>query len=270
MKGIEKVCLEFVLRYYKPRTFNTQQAIQRFEKRNGLIRTNYRFYWYSGIAATILLCIVGSLYFYNPATKNDWIKLVAGNAIKTYVLPDSTQVTLSPQSSLCYKSFDFIHRKRQVQMLGKVYFSVKRDEKHPFEIYGGNSHITVLGTCFQVSEEKGIANVYVTSGKVLFAAKEEKEGIILTKGMEASLLPGNKLPELITAEGVNQTAWATGRFLFDKTPLSEVLRDLSDFYHVKLVSTNEDKQLSGEFATDSLDEIIDLVENVLQVKIYKK
>ncbi|MDR3118873.1 MAG: FecR domain-containing protein [Mediterranea sp.] len=270
MKEIEKKCLDFVLRHYKFGRFDTNKAIRRFEEKNTRVHTgtNYRPYWYSGIATTILLCVTFSFYFYNTGSGNDWTKLASGNAIETFLLPDSTAVTLSPRSTLSYQSSDF-KNERQVNITGKAFFEVTKDEKHPFEICGQLSRVTVLGTRFQVSESSQKSNVYVVSGKVLFAAKEQAEGVILTGGMEATLTYGKLKPEVVSPGSVNQTAWATQTFIFDNSPVAEVLSELSDFYHVQLTTDDTGKNLNGEFATNSLDEIIDLIENVLQIKIQK-
>lgn len=269
MKEIEKKCLDFVLRYYKFERFDTNKAIRRFEERNIPVHVDYRPFWYSGIAATILLCIAFSLYFYNTGEKEEWIKLASGNVIETFLLPDSTTVTLSPQSTVSYHSSDF-KDKRQVNMTGKVFFEVTKDKRHPFEIYGKLSRVTVLGTRFQVSELSEESNVYVISGKVLFSAKEQAEGVILTQGMEAVLTDGESKPKVVAPSSVNQTAWATKSFFFDNAPISEVLSELSDFYHVQLTTDNTEKSLNGEFETNSLEEIIGLIENVLKIKIQKK
>lgn len=268
MKDIEKKCLDFVLRYYKNRRFDTNKAIRRFEEKTMQTGTKYHPYWYSGVAATILLCVSLSFYFYNTEVKDNWTKLTSDNSIKTFILPDSTTVTLSPQSTVSYQPSDF-RNKRRINMTGKVFFTVTKDEKHPFEVYGQLSRVTVLGTRFQVSESPHVANLYVMSGKVLFAAKEQAEGIILTKGMEATLASGKLEPELVTPGSVNRMAWATKTFIFDNTPISEVLSELSAFYHVQLSTDDTAKELTGEFGTNSLDEIIDLIENVLQIKILK-
>ena len=271
MKEIEKKCLDFVLRHYRFGRFDTNKAIHRLEEKNTFVctNTNYRPYWHSGIAATILLCVAFSFYFYNTGSKDDWTKLASGNSIETFLLPDSTAVTLSPRSTVSYRFSDF-RNKRRINITGKVFFEVTKDKKHPFEVYGQLSRVTVLGTRFQVNESSQESNIYVLSGKVLFAAKEQAEGVILTEGMEATLTHGELKPEVVTPGSVNQTAWATQTFIFDNTPISEVLSGLSDFYHVQLTTDDTGKNLNGEFATDSLDEIIDLIENALQIKIEKK
>lgn len=274
MKDIERKCLQFVLRYYKPGAWDTQKAIRRFEQRNGIVpKSNRRAYWYSGIAATILLFIVSGIYFYNMGTNasDNWTKLVANNSVMTYTLPDSTVVTLSAHASLSYQPAVFTHKNRRVNMSGKVYFAVKRDERHPFEVNGSLAHVKVLGTRFQVNDTPESAEVCVVSGKVLFTAKGQGEGVTLTKGMGAELMYGEKMPTLLASGTINQTAWATGTFIFDNTPLSTVLEELSDYYHVQLTSDGESgKKLNSKFDTDSLDEIISLIENAMDVKIQKR
>lgn len=269
MKEVEKKCLDFVLRYYKSGWFDTNKAIQRFEERNTSVCIKRRPYWYSGIAAaTVLLCVALSFYLYNTDSKDDWTKLASGNSIETFLLPDSTAVTLSPQSTVNYQSSNF-RNNRLVNMTGKVFFEVTKDEKHPFEVHGQLSRVTVLGTRFQVNESSQESNVYVVSGKVLFTAKEQADGVILTQGMEATLTYGELKPGVATLGRVNQTAWSTKTFFFDNTPISEVLSELSDFYRVQLSTDDTGKNLNGEFSTNSLEEIINLIENVLQIKIQK-
>lgn len=56
-------------------------------------------------------------------------------------------------------------------------------------------------------------------------------------------------------------------FHFDDTPLSEVLRQLSSHYGVQLTAADIDKHLTGDFAADSLDVIIGMIEEVLDVEI---
>lgn len=58
-------------------------------------------------------------------------------------------------------------------------------------------------------------------------------------------------------------------FHFDDTPLPEVLDHLGKWYGVKLKATDTEKHLTGDFAADSLDNIIDMIEEVLDVEIMR-
>ena len=108
----------------------------------------------------------------------------------------------------------------------------------------------------------------VISGKVRFSGPED-DGIILTAGQSGQLSGG--VPVRCEPAGPNPTAWISGRFRYDATPLGTVLAELSDYYGVRLsAGDGEGKCLTGDFSTDSLDEILEIVESVLEVRIVRR
>jgi hypothetical protein len=60
------------------------------------------------------------------------------------------------------------------------------------------------------------------------------------------------------------------RYERDQTPLKDVLDCLSKHYGVSFAATDLSKKLSGEFYTDDLNLIIELIESALDVTIIKK
>lgn len=159
-----------------------------------------------------------------------------------------------------------------IRMEGKVYFDVARDESRPFEVDADGAFVRVLGTEFMVdaSDSPDVAKVYVAEGKVLLAKDSDAEGVILTEGMGAVLGDGDDVPVVEEKADDNSIAWQRGSFIFDQTPLKNVLDCLSKYYHVSFVATDLSKELSGEFYTDDLDLIIELIESALDVTIIKR
>ena len=160
-------------------------------------------------------------------------------------------------------------------MSGKVFFDVARDESRPFEIEAGDAFVRVLGTEFMVDDIDGPeggkpVKVYVAEGKVLFAKDSESEGVILTQGMGATLEEGAAVPVLDEKADINDIAWQRGSFIFEDTPLKDVLTCLSEYYKVSFIADDLSKKLSGEFHTDDLDLIITLIESALDVNIIKR
>jgi transmembrane sensor len=152
-------------------------------------------------------------------------------------------------------------------MTGRIYFNVFHDEKSPFTVEAGNAaRVRVLGTRFEVDESTDSTAVYVNSGRVLFTAQGNKEGLVLTKGMAAVLNTGDAMPESRMTTP-NPSAWATGSFVYDNTPLTVVLKELSDYFHTELSANDESKLLSAEFDADSLEDIIEIIEHTLEIKI---
>ena len=154
-------------------------------------------------------------------------------------------------------------------MEGCAYFQVKHDEQHPFDVNGERGHVRVLGTQFMVDERnQGEVEVMVTSGKVFFSARDSQEGVLLVKGKQARLASGDKKPEVISGYDVNDVAWATHQLHFENTPLSEVLRRLSECNGgVDLHASDMSKHLTGDFTTDSLLQAIKIIEQTLDVRI---
>ena len=258
---------EFVLRYFQSGRLDTKQALQNVKARlsnpsksKGVYRLRYR--WIAVAASLLILVAVGAYTLLQPKT----ITLVSDSEVMACHLPDGTQVTLSPHSSVSYREDDC----RKVEMKGCAYFQVKHDELHPFDVNGERGHVRVLGTQFMVDERRQEAvDVMVTSGKVFFSARESQEGVLLVKGKQARLAWGTRKPEMIEGYDVNDVAWATHQLHFDNTPLSEVLRRLSECNGGKKLGASDlDKRLTGDFTTNSLQQTIEIIEQTLDVKIF--
>ncbi len=257
--------LNFVLKHYREGAFDTRNAIDRFNKATG--RQNRGFMKYIVAVAAAAVVVLG-VFIFNP--KPQPIHLMTADATETFILPDSTSVTLAPNSSLEYDARAYVRRSRSVRMEGKAFFDVTRNEKNPFEITTEKAYVRVLGTSFQVDETED-AEVYVKSGRVLFAAAPEAEGVILTKGMEAVLTAaGGGIPDVAAPDVPNPAAWATGLFEYQATPLDEVLYELSGFYGVRLEASDYNRKLSAKFETSSsIDEIIEMIATATETKILK-
>ena len=265
MSDFEDKHLDFVLKHYQEGKFDTQKAIDRFKEAHGIVQKPRRrvLPWVSGIAAAaaaVVLCV----FLFRDS--NQQIQLMANSAMKEFVLPDGSEVTLAPGSRLTYKE----KSPRKTQLEGKAFFEVARDEAVPFEITSDGTFVRVLGTKFMVDAGAAVKEVYVTEGKVLFAKSSDSEGVILTKDMQATLSQSDAVPVVAAKADVNILAWQRGSFIFDQTPLKEVLQTLAKHYKVSFVANDLSKQLSGEFDSEDLDLIISLIESALDVNIVKR
>ena len=261
--------LDFVTKHYKRGAFDTRKALTRFCSRHHIsasegIRHGFTPWLYSlgGIAAAVLIGI-----FIWKNTSDPTVTVTAGNHLMTYMLPDSSNVKLAPGSSISFDKKSFANEDRRVDMTGTVYFEVHKDAVMPFEIFSEHSFVKVLGTEFQVKESPDSVQVNVINGKVMFSRTKTAEGVILTKGMQASLLSTAASPTINMKEDKNATAWERGTFIFEDTPLDEVLKTLSSYYGVRFTSIKTDKHLTGEFDIEDPELIADLIGVALMVKI---
>lgn len=270
MKTNEDRMIDFVAKSYEENRFDPKKALARSQ--NGSLRRSLslskRTVMLKRIAGVAAAAAVGIFLYLSWLTS--WTDYAAYDIAQTFTLPDSSSVTLAPGSTLRLQK----HKdKRLVQMTGKVYFNVRHDDRAPFRVNAGSGFVKVLGTRFQVDSRDPIS-VSVVSGKVLFSAiRSGEKALILTKGQSAVLDPAASKPVEITPKHPNPAAWATGEFIYDNTPLPEVLSELSEYYDVTLVafdaghSSGESRRLSGEFSTSSLQEILNLINSALGTDI---
>ena len=267
---------DFVLRYFQSGKLDTQRALRKVKARLASFSSESeempkarevrlgRYRWLAVAASLLVLVAVGAYTLLLPKT----VAFTSDSEVMACHLPDGTQVTLAPHSSLSYQEDNC----RKVKMEGCAYFQVKHDEQHPFDVDGERGHVRVLGTQFVVDERKaGTAEVMVTSGRVFFSARDSQKGVLLTKGKRARLVSGAEGPELLASCDVNDAAWATHQLHFVNTPLSEVFRRLSECNGgVYLHASDMSKHLTGDFTTDSLQQTIKIIEQTLDVRITER
>ncbi len=270
MKTNEDRMIDFVAKSYEENRFDPKKALARSQNGSlhrslSLSKRTVMLKRIIGIAAAVIVGI-----FLYTSWRTSWTDYMAYDIPQTFTLPDSSSVTLAPGATLRLQR----HKdNRLVQMTGKVYFNVRHDDRAPFRVDAGTGFVKVLGTRFQV-DALDSTSVSVVSGKVLFTdSRSDGEGLILTKGQSAVLDPAASKPVEITPKHPNPAAWATGEFIYDNTPLPEVLSELSEYYGVTLVafdaghSSGESRSLSGEFSTSSLQEILNLINSALGTDI---
>lgn len=270
MKTNEDRMIDFVAKSYEENRFDPKKALARSQNGSlhrslSLSKRTVMLKRIIGIAAAVIFGI-----FLYTSWRTSWTDYMAYDIPQTFTLPDSSSVTLAPGATLRLQR----HKdNRLVQMTGKVYFNVRHDDRAPFRVDAGTGFVKVLGTRFQV-DALDSTSVSVVSGKVLFTdSRSDGEGLILTKGQSAVLDPAASKPVEITPKHPNPAAWATGEFIYDNTPLPEVLSELSEYYGVTLVafdaghSSGESRSLSGEFSTSSLQEILNLINSALGTDI---
>lgn len=267
MSQFEDRHLDFVLKHYKEGAFDTKKAIERFKTAQGLGSPQRRRLHPAAVAVPAAAALLLGVFLFIGHDSRKWTEITASSSHQTAVLPDGTEVTLASGASISYRMKDT----REVRMDGKVFFDVARDEARPFEIDADGAFVKVLGTEFMVdASDDAAAKVYVEDGKVFFAKNPDSEGVVLTKGMGASIVEGADAPVLDETPDINSIAWQRGSFIFENTPLKDVLQCLSEYYHVSFVANDLSKRLSGEFGTDDLDLIIELIESALDVTIVCK
>ncbi|MDR1161599.1 MAG: FecR domain-containing protein [Tannerellaceae bacterium] len=264
--------LRFIAKHYREGSLDTEQAWNRLAHDKG-IRPSAPWRRYLLVAASIavLLASLGSFYYWKTHTP-EWVEIAtAAGQLKDVYLPDSTLISMSGGSWVRYNVRAFGKTRREVEMNGKAFYQVMRDESRPFSIRTAMAEVTVLGTGFQINQQEASIRVHVATGKVNFMAGEgdKKENIILTADMSAYYSMETKEIRVLTEEDANYLSWKTGLLQFKNTPLEKVMEDLTDHYRVGVKSRTmiRGERLTATFDHLPLEEVLLIINQTLDVRL---
>jgi transmembrane sensor len=163
------------------------------------------------------------------------------------LLPDSSKVVLEPESNLEYA---IIGGYRDVTLTGEALFDVKRNPNQPFLVHTGDITTKVLGTSFRIKSDPETKDVRVTviHGKVrVFRTStqahsaQEEDVAVLTTNLTATYFADQSLLQAgISESPVLVNSQQKYNFVYNDTPLSEVLATMSEAYGVKIVVAEDD------------------------------
>jgi transmembrane sensor len=224
------------------------------------------------VAASVLVMVgLGWLgyQFLQPVRKPEIAKVIKTqqNTLEQ-TLPDGTKVYLNQHSTLTAAA-DFNDETRTVTLEGEAYFDVKRDETRPFVIKANGTEVRVLGTSFNVRAYDKRVRVAVTSGKVQFSSAKAKTLLLKDESAAVEADTIIKLPEI----NLNELAYRTRVFVFDKTNLSDVVASLREGYQadIRLSSRHLAKcQLTARFEKESLDATLTVIAETLNLKVVRR
>ena len=226
-------------------------------------------------AAAILVLGVLSWCIYEYAVPPRMLTISTLADCTTIDLPDGSRVMLNRFSSLSYPK-RFGRSDRRVSLSGEGYFSVEKDQKHPFIVEAEELMIEVLGTRFNVDAYSNNPEIITTlyQGSVSVSTSTGEESVVLQPNESAVF---NKENHTLLREQSEDTdismAWQNNNFIFNKTKLTEIARKLSNHFNVDIIIQDlelNDYHLTARFTNgESLEEILTLLQTGRQFN-YKK
>ncbi|MEB0280806.1 MULTISPECIES: FecR domain-containing protein [unclassified Mucilaginibacter] len=227
-----------------------------------------RLAWGSVAAAAILL-IASTLFVQWPAlqTRLHPVQLTALQAPahqkKEITLADGSRVWLNSGSELKYpKTFD--GKTREVYLSGEAYFDIQHNAAKAFIIHTGKVLTTVLGTAFNIKEDKSkhTVAVTVTRGKVSVANGSQLLGV-LTPNQQISFntLKAEASHAVVNANEV--VAWQQSDLHFEDVSFADAVTQLQQHFNVKISFSNDklkDCRFTGTSLNgESLDKILKVI-----------
>jgi len=156
-------------------------------------------------------------------------------------LTDGSHVWLNADATLSYPG-QFTESKRQVGIEGEAFFEVSHDEHRPFEVSTANTVIRVLGTQFNIANDRssGITRTTLVEGSV--KVSREHHAVVLHPGWQATTDEIAKGISTDTVDLRDVTAWKEGYFRFNDHTIEEVMAQLAAWYNIKHVYLEEQTQ----------------------------
>jgi ferric-dicitrate binding protein FerR (iron transport regulator) len=221
----------------------------------------------AAVAAVLAICF--TLYLEWPALQSRLrpVQLtaltVSLNQQKQITLADGSKVWINASSQLKYPQ-QFNGKIREVYLSGEAYFDIQHDVSKPFIIHTGKVVTTVLGTAFNIKEDKNSHTIVVTvtRGKVSVANGIKQLGII-TPNQQISFNLLNSKATQTEVDAKQAIAWQKNELHFEDITFAEAALQLQQRFHIKINFSNDkikDCRFTGTALNgDKLDKILKVV-----------
>jgi len=258
-------------------------------------RTGFR--WIA-LAAAVGIVVIGGLVSWIISTNTDDMHYVTAiGEQRVFTLDDGSTVHLNTHSELVVRFYQHLRRIDLVQ--GEAYFVVAEDPERPFQVHGGDTVFSALGTRFNVRVWEDRAQVTVVEGRVAVLAESQEQksltpandesrptrvradsGAIVADIQSIQLAAGEQANIAGTAIEQNEsanleqiTAWTLRRLVFDSEPLSSVLEEFNRYSHDTV--RVEDSELSalkisGTFDLGDIESLLDSLQAIRRVEVVRE
>lgn len=192
------------------------------------------------------------------------------NTPQKIILSDGSVVELQTGSHLFFPS-KFSGADRNVYLTGNAFFTVAQDSIHHFKVHTSEGLVAeVLGTSFYILHHKHAKEVEVSvvTGKVSVfetsAGNTARHPIILTPNQKVSFeTEASKFTTSLVADPNPVSGKvAQASFIYEETPIANILRQLQDTYNIPIQTDNESLHnchFTGDISAMTLYDKIDVV-----------
>jgi transmembrane sensor len=140
-------------------------------------------------------------------------------------LADGSRLTLGSATTLRVR---LGRQQRDVTLVdGETSFDIAHLENRPFVVAVGARDVRVLGTEFNILSHAGRLAVSVRRGLVAVSGGQEGR-VELARGQQLVQAPGGSAQKREVAPDM-AFAWKSGKLIYDRTPLTEVVADLNRY-----------------------------------------
>lgn len=280
----ERIANEYALIWEKSGTFNKQfspnleqdfsKVQARIQKESKPVLQLLTFNQKLIRVAAALAILTLSVWGYKQFNTDDYYNAVATAQQlekQALILSDGSQLWLREGSSIQYPSSFAGKKERLVKLSGEAYFEVAHDPSHPFRVeLEQGATVEVLGTQFNVCQAPDVTKVLVRSGKVMFSPDGNTKSPVLVANQKAVFDRKAGTLSVTNVATLNELSWQSRTLEFVNAPLSQVVLELGQYYHVKIALENpvlNNCPYSALLSDQSIKQVLDGLALTFQLKV---
>lgn len=196
---------------------------------------------------------------------------------KTIKLGDGSLINLNANSEMVYKASSENPTDITVELEGEAFFSISKrtSSNHlPFRVITDDGIVRVLGTEFSVSTRDEKTQVVLEEGNVevtSYQAEQQKQRQLILKPHHMAEF--DNASDTLIVKWVNTdvyTSWKTEELVFDKTPLTEVLKRIEYTFGVTIKIKDpalKQRTLSGRIDNSRMNVILSTLSQTLSTPV---
>ena len=156
----------------------------------------------------------------------------------TLTLSDGSKVWLNSGSVLEFPS-QFLDKNREIHLAsGEMYIEVAPNKQKPFHVRTSDFNVRVYGTKFNISMYPGASqSVVLVEGSVALQSSNQKQTLL--SPAEQAIYSENGIFNIQKVDIDLFISWKSGYLEFNKTSMTEVLKQISRYYNLSFDFDND-------------------------------
>jgi ferric-dicitrate binding protein FerR (iron transport regulator) len=239
---------------------------------------------YLKVAAAVAILVLGTAAFWLMQESKNIISTTS-NEVTTITLPDNSIVTLNANSTLRYDKEWKKESIREVWLEGEAYFNVKHINMdtssivphHRFIVHSNKVNIEVLGTSFNVRNNKDQIKITLITGKVkvepVDKTDQSSKGLIMLPGDYVEFNNKNLIVKKKIDKPHQAMTWINQDFAFNNAYVKDIIEKLQHDhgYTVEVKDpTLLEMRIEGEISVSSVQELLSTISAALDLKIDRR
>jgi len=224
-------------------------------------------------AASIALLMILSFVGWKVLVTEHEMTLSSQMAILQDVLPDSTLLTLSKNSTISYNS-NFGKTNKILKLEGEAKFAVGQAGIGSLQVQALETYIEDIGTVFDVKAypQSNFVSVKVREGEVKFYT-QNNNGIMLKFNETGVYNRQTKSFEVLAQKLNSKTTNGAMHIQFQGMELNDAIEIISNAYNVNIVVANKSiglKKITVNFDAEEVNTVLEIIAETLNLNLKKE